>query len=723
MRKILLVVFILLASLLFSPSVLAWSTDLGIDDVEYSPMIPAGATFDIDITVVRYGICNWDEINPYFELIIFDSTDTDVWSMSGHYSIGCTAYVESPGISLDEPGTYTIFFHTNFEGHVDSVETWEGTITVEGTDTSITDLDVYDPWIVGSDENYAQATVTAIPPGDYSDGDVLSDYFIELFDEETGEYIEFNLLAGTYKYPSDEAISRGDSDISFPCSAEGTHKVCARLWSGGVGVGDALDISCNFDVSVQEEGDPNDPNDPSTNTKPTVTLIESQSTLDIVEQEDAVIKVECNDADGDTIYAKVNWGSGITSAEQACAPGNWLTFTHDYWTADTYPVSILCWDDTEDGDTIQTTVTVIQQELTVPDVYVTIEGYDVDHNYVEDATSITIGEGDNVDIEWQVSGDDFSHCTFNGDGYYTDMQDFESVSPSETTTYTVEAFNGNGDSSTDSVTVSVSDVPLPTIHEFSVSPTSITEGETAELTWDVSGADQIWLSGANYAESKPYPLPDSYTISVDPTSTNTWTIQAEKTGAGTVQDATTLTVTVADSDGDGVPDDEDICNGYDDNIDSDGDGIPDGCDDTPYGPEEEDDDWDDDGILNDADNCPRTYNPDQADEDGDGVGDACESVIPVMPGSTEGGNNLLLWLVGGVIIAFVAFNLIYFQLKKEWPPYSSLLSKVKEVGKKGKQKVQDKTTFDTGYYDIGLEYDNSGRYYRNKKKKKGRKKK
>jgi len=41
-----------------------------------------------------------------------------------------------------------------------------------------------------------------------------------------------------------------------------------------------------------------------------------------------------------------------------------------------------------------------------------------------------------------------------------------------------------------------------------------------------------------------------------------------------------------DSDGDGVPDGEDICPGHDDNQDSDGDGIPDGCDEFPYGEDE-----------------------------------------------------------------------------------------------------------------------------------------
>jgi len=43
-----------------------------------------------------------------------------------------------------------------------------------------------------------------------------------------------------------------------------------------------------------------------------------------------------------------------------------------------------------------------------------------------------------------------------------------------------------------------------------------------------------------------------------------------------------IEVTVTDDfDGDGVPNDEDICPGFDDNIDTDGDGVPDGCDPNP----------------------------------------------------------------------------------------------------------------------------------------------
>jgi len=38
-------------------------------------------------------------------------------------------------------------------------------------------------------------------------------------------------------------------------------------------------------------------------------------------------------------------------------------------------------------------------------------------------------------------------------------------------------------------------------------------------------------------------------------------------------------------------------------------------------------DFDGDGELNFADNCPDVINPDQEDGDGDGVGDACDNCL------------------------------------------------------------------------------------------------
>jgi hypothetical protein len=94
-----------------------------------------------------------------------------------------------------------------------------------------------------------------------------------------------------------------------------------------------------------------------------------------------------------------------------------------------------------------------------------------------------------------------------------------------------------------------------------------------------------------------------------------------------------------DTDGDGILDSEDNCPAISnaDQNDTDGDGEGDACD-----ADDDDDGWPDgddafpldpsewldsdgDGIGDNADNCPTTYNPDQEDSDGDGIGDACSS--------------------------------------------------------------------------------------------------
>ena len=47
------------------------------------------------------------------------------------------------------------------------------------------------------------------------------------------------------------------------------------------------------------------------------------------------------------------------------------------------------------------------------------------------------------------------------------------------------------------------------------------------------------------------------------------------------------------------------------------------------------DDFDDDGIEDSSDNCPRVMNPDQLDRDGDGVGDACDNCLSVWNNKQE----------------------------------------------------------------------------------------
>lgn len=72
-----------------------------------------------------------------------------------------------------------------------------------------------------------------------------------------------------------------------------------------------------------------------------------------------------------------------------------------------------------------------------------------------------------------------------------------------------------------------------------------------------------------------------------------------------------------DTDNDGIVDEEDNCPlvSNPNQEDSDGDGIGDVCE----------GDMDGDGISDDEDNCPEVANPDQEDADEDGIGDVCES--------------------------------------------------------------------------------------------------
>jgi hypothetical protein len=86
-----------------------------------------------------------------------------------------------------------------------------------------------------------------------------------------------------------------------------------------------------------------------------------------------------------------------------------------------------------------------------------------------------------------------------------------------------------------------------------------------------------------------------------------------------------------DTDGDGVPDDQDVCPGYDDALDADGDGVPDGCDACP---EDDPDDTDGDGVCDSKDECPG--GDDHVDSDGDGVAEACDPCPGDDPDDSDG---------------------------------------------------------------------------------------
>jgi len=97
---------------------------------------------------------------------------------------------------------------------------------------------------------------------------------------------------------------------------------------------------------------------------------------------------------------------------------------------------------------------------------------------------------------------------------------------------------------------------------------------------------------------------------------------------------------VPDSDGDGVPDQQDNCPNTPNatQADADSDGVGDLCDSCPFDPDPLQGDIDGDGVGDACDNCPNHSNPGQEDADGDEYGDACDcdpSDPAVNPGAVE----------------------------------------------------------------------------------------
>lgn len=91
----------------------------------------------------------------------------------------------------------------------------------------------------------------------------------------------------------------------------------------------------------------------------------------------------------------------------------------------------------------------------------------------------------------------------------------------------------------------------------------------------------------------------------------------------------------SDMDGDGVPNDRDLCPRLAGaaQSDTDGDGVGDACDVCPALANPEQVDADEDGVGDLCDVCPAAADPDQSDEDADGFGDACDR-CPLTPDPT-----------------------------------------------------------------------------------------
>jgi hypothetical protein len=110
------------------------------------------------------------------------------------------------------------------------------------------------------------------------------------------------------------------------------------------------------------------------------------------------------------------------------------------------------------------------------------------------------------------------------------------VSPQQTTTYTLTATAANGTSVTAPVTVTVSTGTIPQVVTFVANPPNISSGQSSKLCWQVTNATSISITpgvGSN--------LNGNDCASVSPTQTTTYTLTASNS-TGQIQANTTVTV-------------------------------------------------------------------------------------------------------------------------------------------------------------------------------------
>jgi len=150
------------------------------------------------------------------------------------------------------------------------------------------------------------------------------------------------------------------------------------------------------------------------------------------------------------------------------------------------------------------------------------------NNFTATPTSITTGQSST--LAWTVTGG--TSITINqGVGIVTGLAS-KSVSPAATTTYTLTAANAAG-SVTATATVSVSTPPPPVILSFTASPFTIALGQSSTLSWAVSNATSLSVSGIKVVSGN--------NLVVSPTNTTTYLLTATN-AYGSSTASITLTV-------------------------------------------------------------------------------------------------------------------------------------------------------------------------------------
>lgn len=150
-----------------------------------------------------------------------------------------------------------------------------------------------------------------------------------------------------------------------------------------------------------------------------------------------------------------------------------------------------------------------------------------------DANPTSVAPFGTTTLTWD-SNNATSCIASNGWSGTKSLDGSQAIALSATTTFTLACGNGVS-TSTESVTVNVSAHPAPSV-EISADPSTITEGDSSELTWE---SDNVTSCTASNGWSGSKSLDGTATVT--PSVTTTYAIECTGPG-GTAQDSVTVTV-------------------------------------------------------------------------------------------------------------------------------------------------------------------------------------
>jgi uncharacterized cupredoxin-like copper-binding protein len=168
-----------------------------------------------------------------------------------------------------------------------------------------------------------------------------------------------------------------------------------------------------------------------------------------------------------------------------------------------------------DGKTVTAPITITVASGTVPQVVVFV------------ATPSTIDAGSSTKLCWQVTGATAISIT-PGVGTNLNANDCATVSPTQTTTYTLTATNATGQIQANA-TVNVGAVRITS---FTANPvTSTAAGNPVVLSWTTQNATSVVLIGS---EIPAQTLPSNGSLTVNPITNSVYTLTAYGPGGQTV---------------------------------------------------------------------------------------------------------------------------------------------------------------------------------------------